>query len=48
MFDPSARKCVADNEISFAVPMQRFEKMVGYMEVSFLITDTWSTVRKRL
>ena len=48
MFDPSARKCVAANEISFAVPMKRFEKMVEYMDESFLITDTWKTVRKRL
>jgi len=48
MFDPSARKCMPANEISFAVPMKRFEKMVGYMDESFLITDTWSTVKKRL
>jgi len=48
MFDPSARKCVNDNEISFAVPMTRFEKMIDYMDESFLITDTWTTVKKRL
>lgn len=48
MFDPSARKCVPDNELTFAIPMKRFEKMIGYMEESFLITDTWATIRKRL
>jgi uncharacterized protein (DUF169 family) len=48
MFDPSARKCVPENEITFAVPMKRFEKMIGYMDDSFLITDTWSVIRKRL
>jgi len=48
MFDPSARKCLTGNEISFAVPMARFEKMVEYMDESFLITDTWSNIRKRL
>jgi uncharacterized protein (DUF169 family) len=48
MFDPSARKCVTDNIITFAVPMKRFERMIGYMEESFLITDTWSVIRKRL
>ena len=48
MFDPSARKCVPANEISFAVPMKRFEKMVEYMDESFLITDTWYTVKKLL
>jgi hypothetical protein len=34
--------------LTFAVPMQRFEKMVGYMEESFLITETWSVVKKRI
>ncbi len=48
MFDPSARKCVPENVLTFALPMKRFEQMIGYMEESFLITDTWSTVRKRL
>lgn len=48
MFDPSARKCVAGNEITFAVPMKRFGKMIGYMDESFLITESWSVIRKRL
>lgn len=48
MFDPSARPCVSENVLSFAVPMSKFEKMISYMEESFLITDTWSTVKKRI
>ncbi len=48
MFDPSARPCVPENVLTFAVPMKRFEKMIGYMEESFLITETWSTIRKRI
>lgn len=48
MFDPSARTCVTENVLTFAVPMQRFEKMVGFMEESFLITDTWKTVKNRI
>lgn len=48
MFDPSARPCVPANVLTFAVPMQRFEKMIGYMEESFLITETWSDVKKRI
>jgi len=48
MFDPSARPCVQENILTFAVPMRRFEKMIGYMEESFLITKTWDTVRKRI
>ena len=47
MFDPSARPCVPINTLSFAIPMKRFEKIVGFMEESFLITPTWDKVRKR-
>ena len=39
MFDPSARPCVPENVLTFAVPAGRFEKMIGYMEESFLITE---------
>ena len=48
MFDPSARPCVPENVLTFAVPMKRFERMIGYMEESFLITETWTEVRKRI
>ena len=48
MFDISARPCVPEDVMTFAVPMKRFEKMIGYMEESFLITETWTTVRKRI
>jgi uncharacterized protein (DUF169 family) len=48
MFDPSARPCVPENVLTFAVPMVRFEQMIGYMEETFLITPTWDTVRKRI
>jgi len=48
MFDPSARPCVPENVLTFAVPMKRFGKMIGYMEESFLITETWDTIRKRI
>jgi len=48
MFDPSARPCVPENVLTFAIPMKRFEKMAGYMEESFLITESWSNLRKRI
>jgi len=48
MFDPSARPCVPANVLSFGVPMKKFEQMVSYMEESFLITETWETVKKRM
>jgi len=48
MFDPSARKCVKKDILSFAIPMNKFKKMIGQMEESFLITPTWSVIRKRM
>lgn len=48
MFDPSARKCVPLDVMTIAFPMKRFEKVIGYMEESFLITPTWETVKKKI
>ena len=47
MFDASARPCVPKDVLSFAVPMKKFESMVSNMDESFLITETWETVKKR-
>ena len=48
MFDPSARPGVPKETLSFAVPMIKFERMIDYMEESFLITDTWEMVSNRI
>lgn len=48
MFDPSARPFVPKNMLTFSVPMSKFVRMVENMEESFLITDSWSKVRKRI
>jgi uncharacterized protein (DUF169 family) len=48
LFDPSARPCVAENILTFSVPINKFEKMTGYMDESFLVTDTWKAIRKRI
>lgn len=48
MFDASARPCVPKDTLSFAIPMKKFETMVGNMDESFLITETWETVKKRI
>lgn len=48
MFDPSARPCVPSDELTFAVPMKKFEKMVSYMEESFLVTPAWEKVRRKI
>lgn len=48
MFDPSARKCVPVDVMTIAFPMKKFEKVIGFMEESFLITKTWETVKKKI
>lgn len=48
MFDSSARPYVPDGTLSFAIPMKRFEKLVGFMDESFLTTETWKVMKKRI
>jgi uncharacterized protein (DUF169 family) len=48
LFDPSARPCVPDDVLTFAVPMKKFERMIDYMVESFLITETWTVIKKRI
>jgi len=48
MFDSSARPYVHANQLSFAIPMKRFITLVGYMDESFLTTETWSVMSKRI
>jgi len=48
MFDPSARPFVNQEEITLSVPMNKFTRMIDNMEESFLITNTWNRMRKRI
>ena len=48
MFDPSARPHVPENVLSFAVPVNKFVRMIENMEESFLITPTWDNIRHRM
>jgi len=48
MFDISARPYVDPDELTFATPMNKFERMVGNMEESFLITESWKKVQNRI
>jgi uncharacterized protein (DUF169 family) len=48
MFDVSARPYVQKDELTFAVPMAKFRRMVQNMEGSFLITSSWGKLRKRI
>jgi hypothetical protein len=47
MFDISARPCVGEHTLSFAIPSPKFQRMVDNMDESFLTTDSWKTLRKR-
>jgi uncharacterized protein (DUF169 family) len=48
MFDPSARPYVEPDRITFAAPWEKFVRMVGNMEESFLTTPTWAKIRDRI
>jgi hypothetical protein len=48
MFDVSARLSVPAQVLSFAAPMAKFARMIGNMDESFLITDSWAKVKSRL
>jgi hypothetical protein len=48
MFDPSARPYIPKNVFSFSVPMKRFVIMMNNMETSFLTTDTWQVIHRRI
>jgi hypothetical protein len=48
MFDVSARPGVDPNTLTFAVPLQKFERMVNDMDESFLITGSWEKIKARI
>jgi hypothetical protein len=48
LFDVSARPFVPSNTLTFSAPMAKFTTMIGNMKESFLITDSWQAVQKRI
>jgi len=48
MFDPSARPCVDENILTFAVPFKKFNQMIANMDQSFLNTPTWEKLKQRI
>jgi hypothetical protein len=48
MFDVPVRPDVPQDRLSFAVPINKFKRMVNDMDESFLITPSWDRVRKRI
>jgi uncharacterized protein (DUF169 family) len=48
MFDVSARPCVPEQVLTFSVPIDKFLRMIDNMDESFLVTDSWDKVSKRI
>jgi len=48
MFDITARPYVPEDVLTFSVPMEKFVGMVENMDDSFLTTDTWRAMQKRI
>lgn len=48
MLDPSARTCVAPNELSLTIPMCRFKQMLLTLDNSALFQKAFSLIKKRI
>ncbi|MDO5336866.1 MAG: DUF169 domain-containing protein [Eubacteriales bacterium] len=46
--DPSARKCISGETLSFSIPWARFKEMELVAEESFLTKETWGVISRRL
>ncbi len=46
-FDISARKYMKTDELSFAMPLSLYNKMLGAMETSALTRRSWQSIRKK-
>lgn len=47
-FDPTARKYHRPDELSFAMPLELFQRMLERWPESFLTTRTWAGVKKKI
>lgn len=48
LFDISARPCVPQDVLTFAVPFARLQQMAANMDESFLGTASWQRVKERI
>lgn len=48
LMDPSARKCAKSDLVTFAIPASKFMRIIDQMEESFLATETWEIIRRRI
>ena len=46
--DPSARKCIDKDILSFTIPYRRYLEMEGNVAGSFFGTETWEIISRRL
>ena len=46
--DPSSRKCVSTDILSFSAPWSRFLELESAADESFLHTETWEVISRRL
>ncbi|MCP4755605.1 MAG: DUF169 domain-containing protein [Proteobacteria bacterium] len=47
-FDPSCRKYLKNDELTFAVPLAMYEQMLEQWQESFLKESAWSEVKKKI
>ena len=48
MFDPSARKCIPKDVMTFAFSFTKMAQIIDSMDNSFLITDAWHKIKNRI
>jgi hypothetical protein len=48
MFDISARPYIGENTLTFAVPINKLDRMADNMDESFLTTDSWKELYGRI
>ena len=46
-FDPSGRRCVKPDLLTFSTPWPKFLRMLDNMDESFLVGDDWADVKSR-
>ncbi|HPN37663.1 MAG TPA: DUF169 domain-containing protein [Melioribacteraceae bacterium] len=48
LFDVTARPYVQKDILTFAIPFKRFVELINFFDESFLTTEAWSKIKKRI